>query len=177
MKGANETSPLLSVGSESTPQEKKQAGAGLDNKPPSPNDVRELQLQQQAKYLLEEVHQAKSSRFCVAIGLLAVFSVCLVLVLAVFVLLSKPEDQDALQTFVGKNWPWVLSFVVFSSFTAALLWKMESGQAKIDQKFDHNGQMLDGISTLIKRQHEENNLVMSAMHLVQNVTSKIEPQA
>ena len=188
MQEAHERSPLMG-GGESSPQ--KQAGAGLDNKPHtgSPSDVTDdPELQKQAECVRNEVQQAKSNRFCFAIGGVAVFCFCLILVFAAYVLLSKPEDQDVLEAFVGKNWPWVLSFVFFSSFTGALLWKIDHTDQKIDQmfdhtdqkidqKFDHTGQMLENIHTLMKRQHEENNLVMSSTYLVQNVTKKINPAA
>jgi len=54
----------------------------------------------------------------------------------------------------------VLFFLIFS-FTATLLWKCDL----IDQKFDRTGQTLEGIHTWLKRQHEENNLVMSSNYL------------
>ena len=182
----------------------------MDRKPSSPNNdvMRDPELLQQIKDLRAEVQQilqvqqairgkvqpASCSRLCLGVGLLAAFSFCLLLVMAVYVLLSKPEDQDALETFMGKSWPWVYSFFVFSSFTAAMLWKMESGQEKfesgqatlnqkldsaqatLNQKLDSAqatlNQKLDGTARLITRQNEENNLVMSATNLV---TSKIGP--
>lgn len=195
---ADEESPLLGGGESTTPRGGNQAGrAGLDNsKPPttSPNGVRweapsafQLQQQQQqqpAKYLLRENFQQQvqpadsNSRLCCAIGSLAVLSWCSVLVAAVYVLLFKPEDRGALQAFMGKNWPLVLSLLVFSPFTAVLLWKMESmfgrtGQMidqrfdrifqtfgrtgqKLDQRFDRIFQKLDEISSMVERHIEEN---------------------
>jgi len=176
--GANESTPLVS-----TPAAKSQGD--VENQRTSPTGVDDPHLQQPEQFVRKEdlqqyFREKDSSRqtcrdnFSFYVGLIFVFFLCLLLAFVLVVLLSKQEDKDALAAFVGENWPWV----VFSSFATALLWIMKSGQAALQQKMESGQaalqQNLDGITTMIKRHHEENNLVMSATHLVQSVTPKID---
>ena len=173
MTEKTETSPLIPPRTPelNNPSGGHEVGERNNDSPTSVLDVRpsrQTQLPQQTD---------RNFLICWVVGGIVVFVVCLIVVLASIVLLSQPNTQDALLNFfMGQSCPWVLSCLVFSTSAGMLIWKMESGQSALAQQME-SGQSalaskLDYMADMMRRQHEENNMVMATTKLVTSLQNK-----
>ena len=109
---------------------------------------------------------------CWAVGGIVFFTVGLIVTLVFCVLFSQPNNtQDAPRAVTGQSLQWVLSLLFFSTITATfLVWKMESGHSALAQQMGSMNSALasklDNMAEMMKRQHEESNMVMATTKLV-----------